>query len=181
MPGAAIWTARTGMPSKRRFATSSSGWDTLDALRRRLRPDTCRVDQNLSRSIGSPAFLMGLHPVTNHELVALLNAGCVDNDTGGTYEVFNEFNPFLPVSFSPQEQRYLVVRPELADHPAAGVSWSGAMRLAALVGARLPKESEWELCATAGDPERTFPWGRSPPSPALANFGEHVGTTTPVG
>lgn len=55
------------------------------------------------------------------------------------------------------------------------------MKFARFVGGCLPREIEWQLVATAGDPGREFPWGNRKPSPALANYGEHVGATTPVG
>ncbi|RMD64223.1 hypothetical protein D6833_04660, partial [Candidatus Parcubacteria bacterium] len=45
---------------------------------------------------------------------------------------------------------------------------------------RLPHEKEWEWAARGG--MRIYPWGNRPePDVRLANFGENVGRTTPVG
>lgn len=44
---------------------------------------------------------------------------------------------------------------------------------------RLPKETEWEWAASGG--KREYPWGDLKPSDRLANYGNTVGATTPVG
>jgi len=45
---------------------------------------------------------------------------------------------------------------------------------------RLPNEPEWEWAAS-GKEKRHYPWGNTEPNPKLANYGENVGATTPVG
>lgn len=60
----------------------------------------------------------------------------------------------------------------LARWPALYVTWSEASDFCHTRGARLPTEAEWEKAAR-GDNGNLFPWGQSPPTPALAMFGQH--------
>lgn len=82
------------------------------------------------------------------------------------------------------------------NHPVANVSWFAARaycywlsllelksqrlplgKAASLY--RLPNEVEWEWAASGG--KRVYPWGGRKPNRTLANYGQNVGTTTPVG
>lgn len=81
--------------------------------------------------------------------------------------------------------------------PVVGVSWHEAMAycswLSAVTGRKyvLPGEAEWEKAARGGvtlpdgqsnpNPGRLWPWGDSAPDSSIANFGEDVRSTTPVG
>lgn len=57
----------------------------------------------------------------------------------------------------------------------------GAYFIANLLGVRLPSEKEWKWYATSGDLIIKYPWGNESPSNELGNYGEHVGSTTPIG
>jgi formylglycine-generating enzyme required for sulfatase activity len=80
------------------------------------------------------------------------------------------------------------------DQPVVGVSWYAAhaycIWLSCLQGKeglyRLPTEKEWEWAAAGREPDgslREYPWPNSKgePTPKLANYGNNVGATTPVG
>ncbi|MFJ8043818.1 formylglycine-generating enzyme family protein [Kitasatospora sp. NPDC096147] len=65
------------------------------------------------------------------------------------------------------------------DFPLTRVVQAQAAHLAAEVGGRLPKSSEWEWAA-AGAERRPYPWGSDEPEPHMANLRGGPGRTTPV-
>jgi formylglycine-generating enzyme required for sulfatase activity len=71
-------------------------------------------------------------------------------------------------------------KPELAEHPVVIVNWYEAITFCAWAGLQLPTEEQWEKAARGTD-GLSYPWGHDAPTPKLCNYGENVGSTTPVG
>ena len=116
--------------------------------------------------------------MTNAQYVAIVDAAGLESERRGGSVHLNVFNPDLPVTADAVGRHR--IRPGYADHPVAGVSWTGAALAASAVGARLPTVEEWRWAAGNGG-RTAYPWGDRPPEPGLANYAEHVGGTTPVG
>jgi formylglycine-generating enzyme required for sulfatase activity len=71
-----------------------------------------------------------------------------------------------------------------ALHPVVYVSWDDAKGYCEWVGGRLPTEAEWEKAAVWDEETKAkyvYPWGNSDPTPALLNYNDNIGDTTPVG
>jgi len=96
-----------------------------------------------------------------------------------------QWDPGDPASQSSREDPYLVdgSAPAAAevqlDHPVVNVTWYAAKALCEWEGKRLPSEAEWEFAARGGQTV-LFPWGDERPDRKRANFGNNIGTTTPV-
>lgn len=118
---------------------------------------------------------LSTHLVTNAVVCKLFDDHRVENHFEGTYRYVNVFNPEQPLrEVSPGRWR---VADGAESRPVVGINIAGSELCAALLGARLPRLEEW--VAAAGEDE--YPWGDEPPTPERANYGELVGSPSPVG
>ncbi len=129
---------------------------------------------------GGGTLYVAAAPLTNAQFLELMHEARLFNGPRGRYLIVNEYNPFLAL-YRDRESAELSVRAGYEDHPVCGISWRGAMLVAASAGGRLPTEAEWEWFAACGEAGRRYPWGDAAPDPGRANYGEHVGATTPAG
>lgn len=110
--------------------------------------------------------------------------------TNGDFRRFVAANPKWdrptgPPSESAKEDHHLIhwSTPAAAnaqgDHPVVNVGWYAAKAFCEWEVKRLPTEAEWEFAARGGL-NALFPWGDEQPDETRANFGNNIGTTTPV-
>jgi formylglycine-generating enzyme len=112
-----------------------------------------------------PVFYIGKYPVTNEQYAAFVKA---------TRRAV------------PKHWQNGKIPANKENHPVANVSWLDAIAFCQWLSATsgkaisLPTEVEWEKAAR-GDDGRIYPWGNTPPTKKLCNFGNNVQDTTPVG
>jgi serine/threonine-protein kinase len=100
-------------------------------------------------------FRLGLHPVTNAEYRAYVQATGAAAPASWVIERFGD--PALPV---------------------VHVSWDDALAYCAWAGGSLPTEAEWELAAKGFD-ARTYPWGDDEPDDRHAHFAQDWNSSSP--
>lgn len=71
-------------------------------------------------------------------------------------------------------------RSDRPDHPINCITWEQAQNFCIWADKLLPTEAEWEKAARGID-SRRFVWGDRFPHPDLLNYGDNIGSTTPVG
>jgi formylglycine-generating enzyme required for sulfatase activity len=103
---------------------------------------------NPPHTVSVSPFAMGLHPVTNAEYRAYVEA------TGA------------PVPTSWSDERFANPRA-----PVVCVSWDDALAFCAWARGSLPTEAEWELAAS-GYGDRPYPWGTDEPDDRHAHFAQ---------
>ncbi|MBM3262671.1 MAG: SUMF1/EgtB/PvdO family nonheme iron enzyme [candidate division Zixibacteria bacterium] len=116
-------------------------------------------DETPAVELHLPVFCITRHPITNRE-----------------YETFVRTSGYP----APGHLTCGIIPSGLENHPVTYVDWQDAAACCAWAGGRLPTEAEWEKAARGTDGRR-FPWGDTPPDILQANFGNAIGTTTPVG
>ena len=98
--------------------------------------------------------------------------------TNAQYEIFTKATSYPVPGHWPEG----VVTPEIANHPVVYVDWADVQAFCTWAGVGLPNEPQWERAARGID-GRIWPWGNTPPTKELANFGQSdkTGRTKEVG
>ena len=122
------------------------------------------------------AYWIERHKVTNAEFAAFLNArgiGTLERERRYDADDADARIHLVPAA---EQHAAWVADAGWEQHPAVEVSWFGARDYCAWKQRRLPTEAEWEKAAR-GDDGRPYPWGTTPPAPALAVFGRGYNAT----
>jgi formylglycine-generating enzyme required for sulfatase activity len=117
------------------------------------------ADENPEHSLYLDAFEISKTPITNEQYAEFVLA------TG--YKTPSNWRDGEP------EKAFL-------NHPVTYVDWKDAQAFATWCGAKLPTEAQWEK-SSRGASGKIFPWGDEISSLEIANFGNKMGTTSPVG
>ncbi|MEM4360130.1 MAG: formylglycine-generating enzyme family protein [Candidatus Bilamarchaeaceae archaeon] len=123
------------------------------------------------------SFMICSDLVTRAQFVTFLNTMMIKNERDTVYLYLNIFNRMSKVK---KEDGIYIAEEGFEDHPIVCVNWYGAHAFSLWVGGRLPTEAEWEKAARGGLKSKVYPWGNKAPDPNLANFGEHIGFTSPI-
>jgi formylglycine-generating enzyme required for sulfatase activity len=102
-----------------------------------------------------PAYYLAVHPVTNEQYAAFLNAAKPGQSDSGEFLYQREYGPHSPIRFREGAWK---VYPGREHHPVVDVFWEAAAAYAEWAALRLPTEAEWEKGARGVD-GRAYPWG----------------------
>ena len=144
-----------------------------------LMGSTEHADASPIHEVNLSDFFMSAYMVTNRQFALFLNSISVGNEEGGTYLWLNTFNKMCRVTLG--DNGAYRARYGFETHPVAGVNWYGAYIFSLWVGGMLPTEAQMEKAIRGGKTNQLYPWGDDSPNADLVNFGENVGSTTPVG
>jgi formylglycine-generating enzyme required for sulfatase activity len=116
-------------------------------------------------------FWLDRYKVTNREFARFLGARGLRSPEGEDY-----FDRDAPDARIHRRDGRFTADQGFEEHPAVEVSWFGARDYCLWRRQRLPTEAEWEKAARGQD-RRRYPWGDTPPRPALAVFGRAADAT----
>ncbi len=158
------WGKKTEVEAPPTFVNETDGSDMIlvpaGAFLRGSPEGEGTADERPQRDIFLDAFYIAKYPVTNRQ-----------------YRKFMEKTRHTvpPFWFNTEYNQ--------DDQPVVGVTWHDAQAYCKWAHLRLPTEAEWEKAAGWEEEKklkRKFPWGDAAPERDRANFGNHLGRTTPV-
>ena len=145
------------------------------------------------------SFLISKHLITNQQYCRFLSDIPIPNDLPGGYRFLNTYlydsrikhrqesyyssidhlDKAIEQHLNTKEEFYVV--PNYEKHPVVCVNWVGAYLFALALGASLPTANEWQFACRGGlEIDTLYSWGNGEPDPKMANYGEYIGTTTPI-
>ena len=138
------------------------------------------------------SFRIDRFPVTNGEFMAFMTDGGYRRRelwSPNGWDWIQTFAAEAPEYWFQQDgswstRRYGLTAPIDPRLPVIHVCYFEAEAFARWAGKRLPTEAEWEVAASwdpASQRPRRYPWGDTPPRPALANLDQQLYGTAPVG
>jgi len=138
-------------------------------------------DTHPAHTVNLDAFYIDRFSVTCAQYAAYLNAaiksGKVQMSAGNVVKDGHILFSTLSTGQLQYVNGQFLVVSGMDNFPMIRVSWWGADAYAAHYNKRLPTEAEWEKAARGTD-GREYPWGNTPPTPALCNYSWYL---KPVG
>ena len=138
--------------------------------------DTGSPDERPVHIVELSSFLIDRTPVTKAQFALFLEAVGPVSPWGETYYEDDDSD----AGIHQRVGSWVVVDPDLEDHPVLEVTWVGARDYCAWANKRLPTEAEWEKAARGTD-GRQYPWGNQAPDRTRAQFSQGRAETSPVG
>jgi gamma-glutamyl hercynylcysteine S-oxide synthase len=150
-------------------------------------------DNERSRhTVRMPPFWIDMHPVTNGEFLAFMQAGGYSKReywSAAGWDWLQSSGTSAPRYWTRVDDVWLTrsmdrTGPVSASHPVCHVCYYEAEAFARYAGKRLPTELEWEAAASWNPDtglKQEFPWGSQPPTKDRANVDQLSFGTAPIG
>ncbi len=138
---------------------------------------TERASEGPVKEVHLDNYLIDKYPVTNEQYQRFLEYVQQSGDHSTHHPQEPRNHDHIPKGWKTYDYRKYS---DTVNSPVIFVNWWDAWAYASWAGKTLPTEAQWEKAAR-GTLSHQYPWGNQDPNPDLANFGNNLGKTTPVG